>query len=288
MNIEMHSNYQPYLFSPAPAVTMTLSAPAPVEDEQRFRQNEQSALEQGRLVAASQGKLDKEWETLLPILHDIWSHFSQRGNDHTRGRKSPGEASLTWTQWLQTYYEQTGVRPQKVKRRLKAYRELIGNVPMKERNSSGTLNATEKNRFLRAILDAEQIARAIDEEEDPSEAVARFRSRGINFDGVRDALRRCPKPKGVDNFEKENVSFNQSTASEPGGSLRSATLGESLITLQPGDWFRLAYRISLAYRSPFNEVFASLSPEEREKTSLYFLNAVMEASLGTVGDEGGL
>jgi len=124
--IEMHRNNQQLLF--APAAVATISLPAPLNGEAQFLRDEQDAIELGRMVARAQGKLDVAWDQVLPTIYKVWSHFSQRGDDHEKGRAREGEVQQDWTGWLDEYYRKTGLHPKKVQRRLKGYRDQLAGV----------------------------------------------------------------------------------------------------------------------------------------------------------------
>ncbi len=105
---------------------------APKDEETRFHCTEQAALAQGRIVATAQGELDAKWDTLLPMLHDIWSHMSQRG-DHYLKAQTKGEGSgrqTSWNEWSDDFCSQTGLSRKTLQRRVMAYRNrLLGSQP---------------------------------------------------------------------------------------------------------------------------------------------------------------
>ncbi len=115
--------------------TTSVASPAqsaPKDDETRFYCSEQAALAQGMIVATAQGELEAQWDTLLPLLHDIWSHMSQRG-DHYIKAQTKGEGTgpqTSWNKWSDNFCALTGLHRKTLQRRVMAYRNcLLGSQP---------------------------------------------------------------------------------------------------------------------------------------------------------------
>lgn len=87
-----------------------------------FHHLEQAAIEQGKVLAAAESKLETEWEILLPILNRVQAHLSQRGTNHERDRRC---ALPTWQDWLETFLATTGldVSGRTIQRRLRSFRQ---------------------------------------------------------------------------------------------------------------------------------------------------------------------
>jgi hypothetical protein len=253
MIIEPHYNPPTNLFYSAHNPLVASLQPATADNEAPFRELEEAAYAQGRIVAAAEGKLDAEWEILLAMLEEVWSHKSERGSRHIKGRGKRQRGRLSkWESWLRDFAKDNGLSTRSVRRNLQAYRERLSGA----RPQKAAAPAKAPNQKDKAVVpaDANEHVPVSDGEPDAPQAA----ECSLRVTAPIAKFERQPSAGSTDFFCDEATHEDDELDWPP-----VSAEDQSLPTLKPGDRSGLAdYAINKCGRA-ISTVLAGLTPNDQ-------------------------